>query len=473
MNRDSNSDQLPDLPEKLAQRIDGLPDHVTEGEKIIGNGDFELTSEHPVSVVEYFLAVHVDEWAEWTYKDYSYDLTRFLEYCEYADIDDLSELSSRDLEGFKQWRKRDGNIGLATLHGQLANIRVFIRWCGTIEIVDPELADDIEMPDLDLSDIVSHTRLDPESAERIFEYYEQVDYVTRKFAEFALMWAVLVRLGDIRSLDLDNYNREEGYIELEHNPQEDTPLKNGASEVEGQGGEREINLPDWVCEILNTFIDGTGDPNHPKRIEAEDEYGRKPLFSTKFGRVAESTIRRDLYKITQPCRYGQNCPHDMEPTECEARQNHNLHSRCPSNVSPHPVRRGGICFQLKKGVPKDTICERADVSRKVLNKHYDLRTKEEARKQRRNELRKHLDGYEGPQPDPGGNPTPLRGESPLISDLTIIKNHVVDSIGPLPDRRRFVKGLAAYGVFVGLTGLNLGLMGLGFDPVSWEVVIER
>jgi hypothetical protein len=90
--------------------------------------------------------------------------------------------------------------------------------------------------------------------------------------------------------------------------------------------------------------------------------------------VSKSTLRRDLYRITQPCRYGAGCPHDRDPEHCESRLDNNLLSTCPSNVSPHPIRRGGICDQLKQGVPKDTICERADVSRKVLNKHYDLRT---------------------------------------------------------------------------------------------------
>jgi hypothetical protein len=98
-----------------------------------------------------------EQQSKWPYRDYSYDLARLLEYCEYADVSDLSELSSRDLEGFKQWRTRDANIGLAPLHGQLDNIRVFIRWCGTIEIFDSGLADEIDMPDIDTSDIVSYS----------------------------------------------------------------------------------------------------------------------------------------------------------------------------------------------------------------------------------------------------------------------------------------------------------------------------
>lgn len=470
MDTDENSNPtLPDLPDQLAGRIEELDRRSVDDETIVGNGEIELKSEHPVSVVEFFLSVHVDDWSDWTYKDYSYDLTRFLEYCEYAEIDDLSELSSRDLIGFKEWRKKDGNIGLATLHGQLANIRVLIRWCGQVEIVDPGLADKIEMPDLDPSDIVSYTRISSERANQIKDHFSQREYVPRKYAEFALMWGVLVRLGGARSVDLDDYNREEGYIELSHRPEEDTPLKNGESEVEGEGGEREINLPDWVCEALNTYIDGTGDPHHPKRIETEDEYGRQPLFTTKFGRVSESTLRRDLYRITQPCQHGQECPHDMTADECEARNNNNLLSQCPSSVSPHPVRRGGICHQIKQGVPKDTICERADVSRKVLKKHYDLRTKEEARQQRRNELRKHLEGYEETVNETSST---LQEQVPVLADLASAKAKGSTVLNQNSTRARLGKGLAGYALFVSLTGLNFALMGIGFDPIAWELVLD-
>jgi hypothetical protein len=328
------------------------------------------------------------------------------------------------------------------------------------------------MPDLDPSDIVSYTRLGSTAAERILEYHGQFDYVTREFAEFALIWSVLLRLGDVRSLDMENYNREEGYIELEHSREEETPLKNGESEVEGKGGEREINLPDWVCEILNTYIDGTGDPNQPKRIDSEDEHGRNPLFTTKFGRVSKTTLRRDLYRITQPCRYGEACPHDMDPETCDARNDNDLHSRCPSDVSPHPVRRGGICHQLKEGVPKDLICERADVSRKVLNKHYDLRTKEEARKQRREELRKHLEGYDEPSQDPARSPSKLEKELPLIADIHAITNDSLTSASHAPTQSRAVTGLVGYVAFVALLGLNLGLLGIAFDPLAWELIID-
>ena len=395
----NNAEDTQTLPEKLAARIEQFQHSAVDEEQIIANGDAALTSEHPVEVVEYFLNTHRSRWSAATFADYSYDLTRLLEYCEYADIEDISTISSRDIEGFRDWRKRDGNIVLATIHAQLSNIRAFIRWCERVEIIEEGLAEEIVLPDLEASDVVSHTRIEPETAARIRAYYDDLPYVPQEYAMFSLMWSVLIRLGGLRSLDLEHYHRDEGYIELEHRPEEGTPLKNGASDVEGEGGEREINLPDWVCEVLNTYIDGTGDPNHPKRKDVTDEFGRQPLFTTSKGRVSKTTIRRQIYRITQPCRHGEDCPEDLNPDTCAARNEHNKLSRCPSNVSPHPIRRGGICYQLNEGVSKQIICERADVSRPVLNKHYDLRTKQEARKQRRKKLEGKLDGYENPEAD--------------------------------------------------------------------------
>jgi len=456
---DSQNDE-PNLPEKIEYRVEELGEDLKTGDKIVGNGDIELTSEHIVMVVEYFLAIHKDEWAKATYRDYSYDLTRFLEYGEYACLADLSNLSSSNLEEFREWRKQDGNIGLATLHGQLMNVRSMIKWCERNEIVESGLAEQIEMPDLDDSDIVSYVRLQAEVAELILEYNQQFDYVTRQFAEFALIWGVLLRLGDVRSLDLEDYHRDEQYIELTHNREEETPLKNGPGEVENHGGERELNLPDWLCEILNTYIDGTDNPHEPQRIDAEDAFGRKPLFSTKFGRVSDTTLRRDLYRVTQPCQYGEPCPHDMDPEECDAKNSNNHLSKCRSNVSPHPVRRGAICYQLKQGVSKNKICGRADVSLAVLNRHYDLRTKEEARKQRRKELQQHLDGYGEPPQNLSQNDSRIYQELSTFTDRFSDRDNYLPAAAEMPSRARLLNGTAMYAVFVGSLAFDFTLMGL-------------
>ncbi|MFC7027199.1 site-specific integrase [Halomicroarcula sp. GCM10025710] len=316
------------------------------------------------------------------------------------------------------------------------------------------------MPDLDDSDIVSYERLETEAAEAILEYNKQFDYVTREFAEFAMIWGLLLRLGDVRSLDLDDYDREEGYITLSHDPEEDTPLKNGEGEYEHQGGERQLNVPDWLCEILNVYIDGTDDPRGPQRIDSVDDFGRKPLFTTQYGRVSRTTLRRDLYRVTQPCQYGESCPHNMDPGKCDSATKNNLLSKCLSNVSPHPVRRGAICHQLNEGVPKDTICDRADVTRKVLNRHYDLRTNEEARKDRREVLKQHLEGYGDSPQESNKYQSPLIQMLPTFRDVIRDKDDYLTSLGNTPSRARMVHGSTLYAIFVALLGVDFALMGL-------------
>lgn len=456
-----NRDQ-DDRPSQLVSMVDSLTADLTIGSKIIGDGKNELVSEHPVAVVDYYISINKNEWAKETYLDYSYDLTRLLEYCQYANIEDLTELSSSDLEGFRQWRERDEYIKLVTIDAQLSNIRVFIRWAERMELVERGLADGIEMPDLEISDEVSYQRLSPEHANQIIQYHSQFDYVTRSFAEFVLMWEGLCRRGDVRAIDLEDYDREEGTIELKHRPEEDTPLKNQDGTVNGEGGERIINLPDWVCEIINAYIDGTGDPQHPQRIDSQDSYGRNPLFTTTFGRVSKSTVQRDIYRITQPCRINQECPHGKNPETCEWRNNNDVVSKCESSVSPHPVRRGGICNQIDEEVDKDTISGEADVSREVLDKHYDLRSKEEARQQRREDLKRHLDGYD--RDTDQGELSRVYAASPLMTDVARIKTTYRQSITDHATRNRMVKGLGGYACLVLLLALNFVLMGV--NPIA-------
>jgi site-specific recombinase XerD len=236
---DSTDEELPNLPEKLSERIEEADVELTD-DPIYTNGRQTLNSNNPVRVVEFYLETMESEWTKATFQDKSYDLTRFLEYCESVEIDDLSEISKQDLTGFRDWRKLDENINLTSLHGQLANIRVFLRWCEDAELVPDGLPDEMEIPDEEDINDVSYVRIEAEEADRIIEYHQQFPYVKREFAEFVIMWAGLCRLGDVRSLDLDNYDRDEGYIELEHDLDEETPLKNGESDgdTEHGGGER-------------------------------------------------------------------------------------------------------------------------------------------------------------------------------------------------------------------------------------------
>jgi hypothetical protein len=123
-----------------------------------------------------------------------------------------------------------------------------------------------------------------------------------------------------------------------------------------------------------------------------DEYGREPLFTTSAGRVPTATIRRDFYKMTRPCVYSTNCPHERETADCDAAKNRNASERT-SGFTTHPLREWAIMNQLDAGVPKELLSDRVDVSVPVLDKHYDQRTEERKSRRRREELEKHLIEY--------------------------------------------------------------------------------
>lgn len=123
-----------------------------------------------------------------------------------------------------------------------------------------------------------------------------------------------------------------------------------------------------------------------------DEYDRRPLFTTASGRPSTATIRRDFYKISRPCEYSGDCPHDRDIADCDAAKNANA-ADCPSRFSSHPLRKWSIMSQLDAGVPKELLSDRVDVSVPVLDKHYDQRTEERKSRHRREALENNLKQY--------------------------------------------------------------------------------
>jgi hypothetical protein len=92
--------------------------------------------------------------------------------------------------------------------------------------------------------------------------------------------------------------------------------------------------------------------------------------------MSRGTIRRKINRITAPCYLNEPCPDCEQETE----------RKCPESVSPHAIRRGSITHFLTKDVPVEVVSDRMDVSRKVLDKHYDKRSAEVKLEQRRGYL---------------------------------------------------------------------------------------
>ena len=79
-------------------------------------------------------------------------------------------------------------------------------------------------------------------------------------------------------------------------------------------------------------------------------------------------------------------PHDRTSEECEAIVDADRVAMCPSNVTPHPIRRGYITHLLNRGVPVEVVSERCNVSSGIIDEHYDVRSPAEIMRQRRQVL---------------------------------------------------------------------------------------
>jgi len=174
-----------------------------------------------------------------------------------------------------------------------------------------------------------------------------------------------MRIGAAQSLDVDDLNLEDQYLQLVHQPETGTTLKNG------QAGERLVAISAGLVELLEEFKTN-------KRVEATDEHGREPLLSGQKGRIGKTTMRRTVYRITAPCYLDNECP------DCSQDQD----AKCGEAVSPHAIRRGSITHYRTNDVPIDVVGDRMNVSRKVLKKHSDQRPDEGKPEQRRRYLDK-------------------------------------------------------------------------------------
>jgi len=306
-----------------------------------------------------------------TIQSHGYRLKQFVLWCEDDGIDNLNDLTGRDIHRFRVKRREEDELATASMKGQLATLRMFLRFCGSIDAVTPGLDEKIILPTTTAED-AREELITAERAAKILDHLQQYRYATLEHALLEVLWHTGLRVGAATGLDIDDYDPDEQSLELVHRPDSGTTLKN-------QGrGERFVALSERVCDVLDDWLA----VNHPG---VEDDHGRDPLFATQRSRLSKNRARSIAYQYTRPCVCSDRCPHDREIEECEARPTSQAH-RCPSALSPHPFRRGAITYHLQEDTPEPVVRDRMDVSMDVIDRHYDQRSPQEKLRQRRQYL---------------------------------------------------------------------------------------
>lgn len=331
----------------------------------------ELEPLTPAQGKQMYLGERRHELADATHQSHGYRLTQFVRWCQSEDIDNLNDISGRDIHRFRVKRREEDGLATASMKGQLATLRQFMRFCASIDAVESGLDEKIILPKT-TSDDARDEMVNSDRAMKILDHLRQYEYATLAHTVLEVMWHTGLRVGATVGLDVADYDPEEQRLELVHRPDEGTALKNGTN------SERYVALRTEVCEVIDDWVE-------VNRPDVTDESDREPLFTTHSDRLSRNYARTIAYQYSRPCVYDSNCPHDRDIDECEAVPAKKAYA-CPSSLSPHPFRRGSITHHLKQDTPERVVSDRMDVGVDVLDRHYDQRSEHEKVKQRRQYL---------------------------------------------------------------------------------------
>lgn len=329
---------------------------------------------NPKKEVERYLLDNPNDNRDSTVTNHRYRLGRFLDWCEETGFDDMTQLTGRTANNYRRSRSEDG-IQLITLTNQMKTFRVFVKYCEDNDSVPVGVSDKITIPKVEVEDEKADNRdMDPERADEILDWLNTFRYASDEHVIFALLVEMGCRMSAVRGLDLDSIQEADDgqpYAELLHRPESDTPLKRG------QSGERNVLLGVNVESISEVVADYIENNRHDVQ---DDGYGRTPLITTKQGRIAPSTFRQKMYKVTHPASMGEECDHADE--ECPY-TSYADRSKCPETFSPHACRHAYVTrMRDYDDLPDEVLGDRIDMSPKTMEKYYDERDKNTRMNQR-------------------------------------------------------------------------------------------
>lgn len=351
----------------------------------------DLDSIPPAVAVDKYLDSRSSEVTVNTLEEYEDNLRNFVEFCEEREIQQVENLDGATLDDLKVWIREEvpegtGEYSPKTMRDQMYWVRNFLRYLEQIEAVPEGLHKKVDVPELDSDDGVSDELLEAERARAILDHLSTFEYASREHIVWLFLSHTGGRKGAIHSLDVEDCHLDgDSYVEFSHRPEQGTRLKNGTK------SEREVSIPESAAEAISDYLETT-------RIDITDDYGRRPLLTTRHGRVSKFTLTKDVYRWSRPCVISDECPHSRRVDDCSAATSLDVASKCPSSTSPHQIRTGYLTTERKNGVPKEVLSERCDVSEAILGEHYEFLSEEEKRKTRQRifeEVRGDTEGYTG------------------------------------------------------------------------------
>ena len=328
--------------------------------------DQDLVQITPSQAKKQYFESRRGEVRETTLQSQSTGVKRFAKWCEDHEKE-LSGLTGMDVQKFYNELKKE-DYAKATLRNYMTAVRQFLLYLERVEAAPPDIADKVHRPVLEKSERRRDTEIDPERVKEVVDWLSQFKYASRDHIIMLLLWHCGIRTGSLRALDLKDFTHldKDPVLQVKHRPDKGTPLKNGLD------GERPINISDEVADTLKDYIEHN-------RFDNTDEHGRKPLIPS-YNRYSQDQIRKTCLYYTCPKTTG------IGTCNCEEQRTRQTATDCEKSVSPHVIRSASITYWRQKDVPVEAVSDRMNVSRDVIEQHYDRRTEEGKAQQRRKYL---------------------------------------------------------------------------------------
>jgi len=320
--------------------------------------------------VQRFIAKRRNKNTDKTVRSYENRLRQFVRWTQQRDdIETMRDIDGWIVDEYERFLDERGDAP-STVQGKMVSLKELAKYCVQLDVVDDDLPDRIKIPQLSKEESTDDQKLEADDARLLIEHYRNSpkDYGTIQHVILEVIWHIGCRTGCIRALDLGDWYPEEQKLTFRHRPP--TRLKDGTDH------ERNVAIPDDIADAIDFYISR-------ERAEKRDENGREPLFSTRFGRPAESTVQTWAYQATQPC-IATACPHNRKRAPCEYTEKSHA-SKCPSSRAPHAIRTGSITWQLNQGLSYVRVAQRVAASPETIRRYYDKADLQDELERRRSE----------------------------------------------------------------------------------------
>ncbi len=313
-----------------------------------------------------------------TRAQYKRTIPEFIAFAESKGITTPLGLSTELSEGYVDEVKKEYEAD-ATQLTYTKNVRSWLRWLSKRQYCNEATYRVLDKDELGLNPAARDEAIPEPVARHIIEQLAEQRYGMNMHVLIELDYNAGLRVGDLYSLDVEDFIFEDNTIVIRHRPETGTRLKNGEEkDVTPGDGERDVKIKDRVTDVIQWYIEN-------ERPDVTDDHGRSPLFATVHGRASKSTLRRWIYKATS-CRWTptENENHG-ESVTCDGNCNPDSNV-CQYSYCPHAIRRGSIVNQLSNGLSPSRARKRFDVSIPVMDKHYDPRTKRKEKMDRADDV---------------------------------------------------------------------------------------